>query len=166
MPQMAQLWSSISGLIVVDALIVAAIFGGVMLYAFTIGNQRLLTAYFAVGAAGLLTLLLPSLAQVPYLSTWFEYQRDLLLFIVSTAVFLIILWQNRFFDPYIVPSGIEKIFFALGLAGWIIVILGAIVPHEMLGVSAPVQTYFFSWAATLGWLLAPLGFFLIFRGRV
>lgn len=166
MPQLAQLWSTITALVVVDALVIATIFAVVLLYAFTIGSQRLLTAYFAVGAAGLLTLLLPSLASVPYISTWYEYQRDLLVFGLGLVLFLIVLWQNRFFDPYIVPSGVEKIFFALGLAGWLIVILGALVPHEVLGVSAPVQTYFFSWEATLGWLLAPLVFFGIFRGKV
>lgn len=136
-----------------------------MLYAYTIGSQRILSTYFAIAAAGLLVLALPSLGEISFLSSLKEYEQELALFVASLLIWILVLWQNRFFDPYIVPSGIEKLFFSLGLAGWLIVMLGLIMPPEVLGLSQSVQTYFFSPIATVSWLVAPILLFGIFRGK-
>lgn len=165
MEQLQQLWSTVVSVVVVDALIVSVIFGGVMLYAYTIGSQRILSAYFAIAAAGLLVFALPSVGELSFLAGFKDYEQNLLLFGVSFLLWLLVLWRNRFFDPYIVPSGIEKLFFSLGLAGWLIVVLGFIVPPSVLGLSASVQIYFFSPIASICWLVAPILLFALFRGK-
>ena len=161
-----EMWSSLIAFVIVDALVVAVVFGSVLLFVYTVGRQGIMITYLAAAVAGLLAEQSATFAALPYLSALVETELKLFVFLVSFLLFMLVLWRNRFFDPYIIPSGIEKLFFALGLAGWLIAIVGSLLAVDTLMVSEPVRLAFFSPGARLGWLASPLLLFTVFRGKV
>ncbi len=148
--------------IVWDALLVAGIFAGSVVFAFTLGRKSMIIAFVAVVFAGLVVELMPSTATIPYLSAFPETQTDLAVFILVVMIFSFILRRNRFFEPYIVPTGLERLVFAIMLAGLIVVLLGSFWPISTQ--SKYVSEIFFNPMARLAWLLAPVVILAFFRG--
>ncbi len=148
--------------IVWDALVVAGIFAGSVVFAFTLGRKSLIVAFVAVVFAGLVVQLMPSTESIPYLADYPEAQTDVVLFILGAIIFGLIFRRNRFFEPYIVPTGLERFVFAAILAGLIVVILGSFWTGDTQ--SAYVAKIFFHPVARLAWLLAPVVMLAIFRG--
>lgn len=145
-----------------DALVVAVIFAGSVVFAFTLGRNSIIVSFVAVVFAGLVVHLLPSLSFIPYLSTYPESQLDAVTFMITSLIFGIIFRRNRFFEPYVVPTGLERFVFAGALAGLIVVILGSFWSE---GIITPyVQQVFIAPWAQLAWLLAPVLLMAIFRG--
>lgn len=148
--------------IVWDALVVAGIFAGSVVFAFTLGRNSIIVSFVAVVFAGLVVHLVPSLETVPYLSEYPESQVRIAMFIAATLLFGLIFRRNRFFEPFIVPTGLERFIFAGALAGVIVVILGSFWDADVATVY--VSQLFMNPFARLGWLLAPVVLMAIFRG--
>jgi len=148
--------------IVWDALVVAGIFAGSVIFAFTLGRNSIIVSFVAVVFAGLVVHLLPSTETIPYLSAYPEAQTDIVTFVVAAILFGLVFRRNRFFEPYIVPSGLERFVFAALLAGLIVVIMGSYWQGDT--ISAYVSQIFLHPIARLAWLLAPVVMMAIFRG--
>ncbi|MEK7183816.1 MAG: hypothetical protein AAB776_04250 [Patescibacteria group bacterium] len=148
--------------IVWDALVVAGIFAGSVVFAFTLGRNSIIVSFVAVVFAGLVVQLLPSTSTIPVLSDYPEAQTDIATFAIAAVLFGFIFRRNRFFEPYIVPSGLERFVFAAVLAGLIVVILGSFWQGDTESVY--VSQIFLHPIARLGWLLAPVVMLAIFRG--
>ncbi len=148
--------------IVWDALVVAGIFAGSVIFAFTLGRNSIIVSFVAVVFAGLVVHLLPSTETIPYLSDYPESQTDIVTFIIATLVFGLIFRRNRFLEPYIVPTGLERFVFAAALGGLVVVILGTFWQGDTSSVY--VSQIFLHPIARLGWLLAPVVLLAFFRG--
>lgn len=145
-----------------DALVVAVIFAGSVVFAFTLGRNSIIVSFVAIVFAGLVVHLLPSLSFIPYLNVYPESQLDVGTFMVASLLFGIIFRRNRFFEPYVVPTGLERFVFAGALAGLIVVLLGSFWSE---GIITPyVQQLFIAPWAQLAWLFAPVLLLAIFRG--
>ena len=145
-----------------DALVVAVIFTGSIIFAFTLGRNSIIVSFVAVVFAGLVTQLLPSMSAVPYLDAYPEDQIKIGIFVLATIIFGIIFRRNRFFEPFIVPTGFERIIFACALAGLVVVMLGSFWTAN--DVSPYVDLIFLNPIARLAWLIAPVAMMAIFRG--
>jgi hypothetical protein len=148
--------------IVWDALVVAGIFAGSVIFAFTLGRNSIIVSFVAVVFAGLVVHLMPSTADIEYLASYPEPQVDIALFVIAAVLFGLIFRRNRFFEPYIIPTGLERFVFAAILAGLVVVILGSFWTGDTQ--SAYVSQIFLHPIARLGWLLAPVVMMAIFRG--
>lgn len=146
-----------------DALVVAAIFAGSVVFAFTLGRNSIMVSFVAVVFAGLMVQFLPSTAQLDILQGYSSSQIHVALFILASIVFGFIFRRNRFFEPYIVPTGFERMVFACLLAGLIVVILGAFWQGD--AASPYVSEIFLNPMARLAWILAPVLILAIFRGN-
>lgn len=153
-----------TNMLVWDALVVAVIFAASVFFAFTLGRHSIVISFVAVLFAALIVTVLPSLELVPYLAERTEGERDVLSFIVITLLTWLILRRNRFFEPYVVPTGIERLFFAIALAGLIVVILGVFV-GDSISTSSEVTQVFLHPLARLGWFVAPIILMAFFRGN-
>lgn len=152
-----------TSLLVWDALVVATIFTVSVLFAFTLGRHSIVISFVAVLFSALIVTVLPSLELVPYLSAMSEAERDVLSFVVIALVTWLILRRNRFFEPYVVPTGIERLIFAIALAGLIVVVLGTFV-GESITASPEVSQIFLHPLARVGWFVAPVVLMAMFRG--
>lgn len=148
--------------IVWDALVVAGIFAGSVIFAFTLGRNSIIVSFVAVIFAGLVVQLLPSSETIPYLADYPETHTDIVMFAVAALLFGLIFRRNRFFEPYIVPTGLERFVFAGVLAGLIVVILGSFWEGDT--ASSYVAEIFLHPIARIAWLLAPVVMMAIFRG--
>jgi hypothetical protein len=150
------------GGVVWDALVVATIFAGSVVFAFTLGRSSIIVSFVAVVLAGLVVQLLPSVSMIPYLNAYPEFQIKLAIFVLAALLFGLIFRRNRFFEPYIVPTGLERFIFAIVLAGLIVAILGSFWQGET--PSYYVSQIFLHPLARLAWLLAPVLTMAVFRG--
>jgi hypothetical protein len=148
--------------IVWDALAVAAIFAGSVIFAFTLGRNSIIVSFVAVVFAALVVHLLPSTETIPYLADYPESQTDIVTFIITALIFGLIFRRNRFFEPYIVPTGLERFVFAAALGGLVVVILGTFWQGGTSSVY--VSQIFMHPIARMGWLLSPVVLMAIFRG--
>lgn len=84
--------------------------------------------------------------------------------IVYLVVFFVLKW-NGFFEPYVVPTGIEIALFAISFTGFLIVILGSLMSADMIASFSPLSRLIFTGdIAVTTWSLAPLGLFILIRG--
>ncbi|MFZ2682213.1 MAG: hypothetical protein WAZ14_03925 [Patescibacteria group bacterium] len=149
-------------LVVWDALVAASIFIASVAFAFTLGRNSIIVSFVAVVLAGLVAHLFPDVGSLSFLASLSAEHFKILVFGVATIIFGLVFRRNRFFEPYIIPTGLERFVFAAVLAGLIIVIIGSFVDPETLSIY--VRQLFVSPLARLAWLLAPVIMMAIFRG--
>lgn len=148
--------------IVWDALVVASIFTASIVYAFTLGRNSMIVSLVAVVFASLVIHLAPATDTIPYLSEYPDSYTRVGLFAVATIIFGLIFRRNRFFEPYIVPTGFERMIFACALAGLIVAMLGSFWSGDVATIY--VSMVFLHPLARLAWLVAPVVLLAIFRG--
>ena len=149
-----------------DALVVIGVIILVCAYGFTLGKDYIVPLLVSVYVAGFV------MAFVPYIA-WLEGLIETDAGIASTIVFFAILLivffvlkSNGFFEPYIVPTGLESATFCIGISGLILVIIASFVGEEMAANFSPlVRSAFIGDIQITVWALVPVSLMVLIRGE-
>ena len=108
-------------------------------------------------------------SQIDLLTGMIESEAWLASVIVFAILYLaifFILKSNGFFEPYVVPTGLEIGTFALAFCGLLFVILGSFFPAEMQEQLSPwTNMLFYGDIARTAWAIAPVATLLLVRGE-
>lgn len=148
-----------------DTLIVIGFVALVCAYGYTIGKDFVVPLLVSVYIAGFIMLFIP---YISWLTALIEADAGIAQAIIFLAIFLItffILKTNGFFEPYIVPTGFELGTICLGIAGFILVIVGSFMGDEVIASFSPaIRMIFISDIQITVWALVPLATLLLIRG--
>lgn len=148
-----------------DVLVFVAITAGVFAYAYTLGKDYVVPATFALYIAGFLMLFIPALDGAV---NWIETEQWIARIIIFAVMYLVtffILKTNGFFEPYVVPTGLEIGTFAIAFCGFLFVIIGSFFPEEMLEELSPWTNFvFYGESARSIWTIVPIATLLLVRG--
>ncbi|PIX62641.1 hypothetical protein CO057_03780 [Candidatus Uhrbacteria bacterium CG_4_9_14_0_2_um_filter_41_50] len=148
-----------------DLLAILAFLAIFLLYAYSIGKDSLIPSIIALYISGFTMMFLPYINNLESLIKTDSSISSIIIFaIVYLIVFFVLKW-NGFFEPYVVPTGIEIALFAISFTGLLAVILGSLMSVEMIASFSPLSRMIFTGniAVTI-WSLAPLGLFILIRG--
>lgn len=157
---------SLASLLVGDALIAASVLVGALLFAYTIGRYSLVPMIAALGAGATFASLAPYIGHLPGIATWPEFHQRIGVCIVVTIIAYIVFRRHPYFEPSVVPNGFELIVCGLLIGGFILAVLGAFLPAEVLATISPqLRVIFADELPRTLWLAAPIVVFGVMRGR-
>ena len=149
-----------------DLLVVVGMFALALLYAFTKGDQEVISLLISVYIAGFIISFSPHvflLNDRVAIDPWMG--KVLVFFILFLAAFLV-LRRNGFFEPYVVPTGYEIATFTVIAVGLFVSTASRLAgPDVMEGFSSIIQILFYSNIAFSVWAAAPLVALLALRGE-
>ena len=150
-----------------DAMWVAGVIVGMLLFAYTLGRYAMVPLFSAMVTSALLAQFVPYIDRVPFLATYADYQQRVIVFFVLLVLLFVLYRKNRFFEPCVVPSGWELGVFAVVYAGFLLAILSSFLPTEMVAdLSLHVRLVFADEFPRMFWLLSPFFLFTLLHGNV
>lgn len=157
---------SLQSLFVMDALVAAGVVVGALLFVYTIGRHSVVPMLAALGFAAAFAALAPYVGHVPGIATLPEYQQQIAVFALVTAAAYLGFRRHKYFEPSAVPSGVEIVLCGAVIGGFILAVIGAFLPADVLATISPQLRMIFGndWPRAL-WLAAPMIVFGATRGK-
>ena len=148
-----------------DVFIFAGVTVAVLAYAYTLGKDYVVPATFTLYIAAFIMLFIPALDGVVSMIEADEWLARVIIFAVMYLIVFFILKTNGFFEPYVVPTGLEIGTFAIAFCGFLFAIIGSFFPEEMLEDLSPwTNVVFYGEIARTVWTVVPIATLLLVRG--
>jgi predicted PurR-regulated permease PerM len=149
-----------------DALVAAGVAVGSMVFTYTFGRYSVVPMVAALGTAAAFAALAPYIGHIPGAASWPEFQQRILVFSVATILAYVVYRRHTYFEPIAVPEGFELIVCGLLIAGFILAVVGAFLPADVLATISPqLRMVFSAEVSRTLWLAAPIVVFGVMRGR-
>ncbi|MFA6018010.1 MAG: hypothetical protein WCT28_04530 [Patescibacteria group bacterium] len=156
----------ISQFLVFDAMVAAGVVVGSLLFVYTIGRYSMVPMLAALGTGAAFAALAPYVGHIPGIATWPEFQQRIVVFSVVSIITYVVYRRHSYFEPSVVPNGFELIVCGLLLAGFILAVIGAFLPADVLATISPqIRVIFGDELPRTLWLAAPIVVFGVMRGR-
>jgi len=148
-----------------DVLIFAGLTIAIIAYAYTFGKDYIVPGVFSLYIAAFIMTFIPWIDNAVALIESDEWLARVIVFAVVYVAIFFIMKTNGFFEPYVVPTGLEIATFAVAFCGFLFVIIGSFFPADMLEELSPwTNMLFYSELARSIWTLVPIGTLLLVRG--
>ncbi len=156
----------ISQFLVLDALIATSVLVGSLLFMYTIGRYSIVPMIAALGMSAAFAALAPYVGHIPGIATWPEFQQRIAIFVVVAILGYVVFRRQSYFEPSVVPNGFELVVCGLLISGFILAVIGAFLPAEILTTLSPhLRVIFGDELPRTLWLAAPIVVFGVMRGR-
>lgn len=157
---------SLASFLVLDAMVAAGVVVGSLVFTHTIGRYSIVPMIAALGIGGTFAALAPYAGHVPGINVWPTYQQNMCAFAVMTVVAYFIFRRHTYFEPSVIPNGIERIVCGIVMAGFILAVLGSFLPVDILATLSPqIRVVFADPLPRTLWLLSPVVMLGVMRGR-
>jgi len=157
---------SFASFLVFDAMIAAGVIAGAFLFVYTIGRYSLVPMIAAMGIGAAFAALAPYSGHIPGVSVWPAYQQNILVFASITVAAFCIFRRHSYFEPSVIPNGIELAVCAVLIAGFILAVLGSFLPADVIATLSPhTRVLFVDDLPRTLWLIAPVAVLAAMRGR-
>lgn len=148
-----------------DVLAFVVVTVAVVAYAYTLGKDYVIPALFSLYIAAFIMVFIPQLDYVVAMIEADVWLAQIIVFVVIYVIVFFILKSNGFFEPYVVPTGLEIGTFAIAFCGFLFVIIGSFFPAEMLEEFSPwTNAVFYGDIAKTVWTIVPVATLLLVRG--
>ena len=156
----------VSQFLVLDALVATSVVVASFVFVYTIGRYSMVPMIAALGTAAAFAALAPYVGHIPGIATWPEFQQRIVVFSIATIVAYIVYRRHSYFEPSIIPNGFELIVCGFLIAGFILAVIGAFLPSDVLATISPqLRVIFGDELPRTLWLVAPIVVFGVMRGR-
>lgn len=157
---------SLSSLFVGDAMVAAGILVGALIFSYTLGRYSMVPMIAALGIGAAFASIAPYVGHIPGIATWPEFQQRIIVFSVVTIVAYIVFRRHTYFEPSVIPNGFELVVCGLLIGAFILAVIGAFLPADLLATISPqIRVIFGDELPRTLWLAAPIVVFGVMRGR-
>lgn len=157
---------SFASFLVFDAMIAAGVIAAAFLFVYTIGRYSLVPMIAALGMGAAFAALAPYVGHVPGINVWPAYQQHVLVFSIVTLAAFFIFRRHSYFEPSVIPNGIELAICGVLIAGFILAVLGSFLPADVITALSPhTKVLFVDDLPRTLWLIAPVAVLAAMRGR-
>ncbi len=155
-----------SQFLVLDAMVAAGVVVASLAFAYTFGRYSMVPMIAALGMGAAFSSLAPYVGHIPGIATWPEFQQRIIVFAIATIVAYVVFRRHTYFEPSVIPNGIELIVCGLLISGFILAVIGAFLPVDILATISPhIRVIFGDELPRTLWLAAPIVVFGVMRGR-
>ncbi|MEK9155147.1 MAG: hypothetical protein AAB839_00695 [Patescibacteria group bacterium] len=157
---------SFAQLLAVDALVTGGVIVGSFLFTYTLGKHALVPALTALGIGATFAALAAYPGHFPLISGWPTYQQNIVVFAIVSVFAFCIFRRHAYFEPTIVPTGVELAVCAVMTSGFILAILGAFLPADVVSTISPnIRVLFVDPFPRTLWLIVPVAVLTVMRGK-
>lgn len=150
-----------------DVLVACSVIVGMLLFVYTVGKYSIVPALTAIMTGAAFAAIGMYVNHLPVLGAWPEDQQRIALFVVVTLIAYVLYRRHTYFEPTVVPSGIELLICGTMLSRLVLAVLGSFFSPETIATLSPnLRLVFIDALPRTLWLISPVGTLAFMRGRM